>query len=57
MSTYKHLFYTLCNIMITLSIVITMEEAPLPFLIFLSITGCVTVFLLTEAVVSSLEGK
>jgi hypothetical protein len=53
---YKYLYYTFCNVLITLSVTIAWKDHPLPFIIFISIVGCIIVFFLTELLVSYIEG-
>lgn len=56
MKIYKYFYYTFCNILITLSVTLIWQDNPLPFIIFISIVGCILVFFLTELLVNLIEG-
>jgi len=48
MSLYKYLYYTFCNIILTLGISIWLQEAPVPFVVLVAVFSSVVVFVITE---------
>lgn len=51
MSLYKYLYYTFCNIILTLGISIWLQEAPVLFVVFLAVFSSVAVYIITEIAV------
>jgi len=51
MSLYKYLYYTFCNIILTLGISIWLQEAPVPFVVLVAVFSSVVVYVITEIAV------